>query len=116
MAARLAAWGQSAGGITVGRAITIRPDLFAVAIDQKGVSDTVRFVEATAKGVLNVPEFGSANAEAGFSALYAMSPYAHVKQGGRYPAVLLTTAIKDQRVDPWQMAKMAAPCRQRRRA
>jgi prolyl oligopeptidase len=99
--------GESAGGITVGRAITTRPELFAVAIDQKGVSDTLRF-EATANGALNVSEFGSANTEAGFTALYAMSPYHHVKERTRYPAVLLMTAINDQRVVPWQMAKMAA--------
>ena len=78
-----------------------------MAIDQNGISDTVR-VEATANGAFNVPEFGSATTEPGLNALYAMSPYEHIKKGTPYPAVLLMTAINDQRVVPWQMAKMAA--------
>jgi len=104
---RLAVWGASAGGITVGRAITERPELFAAAIDQVGESDTVR-LEAMPVGVLNTAEFGSTATEAGFNALYAMSPYAHVKSGTPYPAVLLITGMNDVHVIPWQMAKMAA--------
>ena len=33
---------MSAGGILIGRAITERPDLFAVAIDEVGVTNTLR--------------------------------------------------------------------------
>ena len=44
----------------------------------------------------------------GFDGLYAMSPYARVKDGVRYPAVLLTHGINDPRVEPWMSAKMAA--------
>jgi prolyl oligopeptidase len=31
-----------------------------------------------------------------------------VKDGAKYPALLLTTGMTDPRVDPWQAAKMAA--------
>jgi prolyl oligopeptidase len=31
-----------------------------------------------------------------------------VKDGTKYPAVMLTTGMTDPRVDPWQAAKMAA--------
>ncbi|HEV2287457.1 MAG TPA: prolyl oligopeptidase family serine peptidase [Candidatus Acidoferrales bacterium] len=105
--ARLAGSGTSAGGILIGRAITSRPDLFAAAIDWVGVSDMLRF-ETTANGVPNIPEFGSVKTKAGFDALYAMSAYAHIKAGTKYPAVLLMTGANDPRVDPWQMDKMAA--------
>ena len=37
-----------------------------------------------------------------------MSSYAHVVDGTRYPAVMLTTGINDPRVAPWQVAKMSA--------
>lgn len=37
-----------------------------------------------------------------------MSAYAHVHDGARYPAVLLTTGANDPRVAPWIVAKMAA--------
>jgi prolyl oligopeptidase len=105
--AHLAGMGGSAGGITIGRAITERPDLFGAAVIGVGWSDMLR-VETTANGVPNIPEFGSTKTEEGFKALYAMSAYHHVKDKTPYPAVLLTTGINDPRVDPWEAAKMTA--------
>jgi prolyl oligopeptidase len=104
---KLAGQGGSAGGITVGGALTQRPDLFAAIIDNVGVSDNLR-IELSPNGPPNVPEFGSVSTEDGFKGLYAMSAYHHVKDGTAYPAVLLTTGIHDPRVDSWQMAKMTA--------
>jgi len=46
--------------------------------------------------------------EDGFKGLYAMSAYHWVKDGTKYPAVLVTTGFNDPRVDSWQAAKMAA--------
>ena len=43
-----------------------------------------------------------------FKALYAYSPYHHVKDGTRYPDVLFTTGANDPRVDPMQSRKMTA--------
>jgi prolyl oligopeptidase len=72
-----------------------------------GVSDLLRF-EVTQGGDANIPEFGSVKAEADFRALYAISPYHHVKDHTAYPAVLLETGLNDPRVPSWQVAKMAA--------
>jgi prolyl oligopeptidase len=105
--AHLAGMGVSAGGILVGRAITERPDLFAAAIDSVGLTDTLR-VETEAHGTFFIRLGGDVKTKAGFDALYAMSAYAHVQDGTRYPAVLLLTGINDPRNDPWQVAKMAA--------
>ena len=105
--AHLAGEGGSAGGILIGRSITSRPDLFGAAIDVVGCSDMLR-IETTANGVPNIPEFGSVKTEKGFKALYEMSTYHHVQDRTAYPAVLLETGANDPRVDPWQMAKMAA--------
>jgi prolyl oligopeptidase len=104
---RLAGTGGSAGGILIGRAITERPDLFGAAIIQVGCLDMLR-IETTPNGVPNIPEFGSVKTEDGFKGLYEMSSYAHVQDGTKYPAVMLTTGINDPRVEPWQSAKMAA--------
>ena len=104
---RLAGNGGSAGGITVGGALTWRPDLFGAIIDQVGMSDALRF-ETEPNGPPNVPEFGSTRDEAGFHGLYAMSPYAHVRDGTAYPAVMFITGANDSRVAPWHMMKMAA--------
>jgi prolyl oligopeptidase len=76
-------------------------------ISQVGVSNPLR-AEFSQNGPPNVPEFGSVKTENGFKGLLAMDSYVHVKDGEKYPAVLLTTGITDPRVDPWQAAKMAA--------
>ncbi len=105
--AKLAGEGGSAGGILIGRAITERPDLFAVAIPRVGCLNQVR-LETTPNGVNNTPEFGSCESEAGFQALYAMDAFLHVRDGVNYPAMLITHGITDPRVEPWQSAKFAA--------
>ncbi len=105
--AKLAGEGVSAGGILIGRAITDRPDLFAVAIPRVGCLNQVRF-ETTPNGVNNTPEFGSCETEAGFQALYEMDSFLHVRDGVNYPAMLITHGITDPRVEPWQSAKFAA--------
>jgi prolyl oligopeptidase len=103
----LAGRGGSAGGMTVGGALTWRPDLFSVILDQVGVSDTLR-VELTPNGPPNISELGSVQNEEGFHGLYAMGAYFHVRDGTAYPAVLFTTGANDPRVAPWQMTKMTA--------
>jgi prolyl oligopeptidase len=70
----LAGRGGSAGGITVGGALTWRPDLFSVILDQVGISDTLR-VELTPNGPPNISELGSVQNEEGFHGLYAMGAY-----------------------------------------
>lgn len=106
-ARQLAILGGSAGGITVGRAMTERPDLFAAVISKVGMSNPLR-AEFEPNGQPNVPEFGSIGDEAGYRALKAMDSYYAVKEGVRYPAILLTTSSNDVRVAPHNAAKMAA--------
>jgi prolyl oligopeptidase len=106
-AARLGGRGGSAGGITMGGAITQAPQLFAAILDEVPVSDALRS-EFSQNGPPNIPEFGSVTNEQGFKNLYAVSAVQHVVPGGKYPAVLLNTGLNDPRVDPWQAAKMAA--------
>jgi prolyl oligopeptidase len=105
--AHLGILGGSAGGILVGRAMTERPDLFAAVIAAVGDMDMVR-TELTPNGVPNIPEFGTHANEAGFRALLAMSSYHQVKDGVKYPAVLLTHGVNDPRVEVWHSSKMAA--------
>ncbi len=105
--AKLGIMGGSAGGILVGRAMTERPDLFAAVIPAVGALDGIRF-ESTPNGVPNIPEFGSIKTEAGFKSLLAMSTYANILDGTRYPAILLTHGVNDPRVEVWQSTKTAA--------
>ena len=104
---RIGIYGGSAGGIFVGRAITERPELFAAAVPSVGVMDMVR-AESSANGVANIPEFGTVKNEDEFRALLAMSSYHHIKDGVKYPAVMLVHGVNDTRVDVWQSAKFAS--------
>jgi prolyl oligopeptidase len=104
---KLALRGTSAGGITIGGALTQRPDLFALAIVNVGEVNALRS-EAGPNGAVNTPEFGSVKDADGFKALSGMDAYQHVKDGTAYPTVLLITGANDPRVDPWQLFKMTA--------
>jgi prolyl oligopeptidase len=104
---RLGTWGASAGGITVGMALVDRPDLFAAVIEVAAGPDMIRF-ERTPNGPGNIIEFGTVKDRAGFDGLLKMSAYHHVKNGTRYPAVLIETGFNDPRALPWESAKMAA--------
>jgi len=103
----LAGWGGSAGGILIGNAIAERPDLFGAAWIMVGVSNPLRF-ETTESGLANTAEFGSVTTEEGFKALLGMDAYHKIKDGVKYPAVILTHGGNDPRVPPWMSTKMAA--------
>lgn len=63
---------------------------------------------ASANGAANIPEFGTVKNEGEFRALLAMSSYHHVKDGTKYPPVMLIHGVNDIRVDVWQSLKMAS--------
>ena len=99
--------GASGGGITVGMAMTERPDLFAGVIDGVPAANTLR-AEFAPNGPPNIPEFGTVTSKSGFKNLYAMDTLQHIKIGTRYPAVLITVGLNDARVAPWEPAKLTA--------
>jgi prolyl oligopeptidase len=103
----LAIGGRSAGGITVGRAMTERPDLFAAVVDGVGWSNPLRYV-VEQNGYGEEPEWGAISDAAGYRALKSIDSYQAVKDGTPYPAVLLTTGVTDPRVAPFHVAKMTA--------
>ena len=104
---RLAIGGRSAGGITVGRALTERPDLFAAVVSGVGWHNPLRYV-AEQNGYGEEPEWGAISDPAGFRALKSIDSYQAVVNGTKYAAVLLTTGVTDPRVAPFHPAKMAA--------
>jgi prolyl oligopeptidase len=106
-AARLGALGGSNGGLLMGAILVQRPDLFRAVVSEVGIYDMLR-VELTPNGAFNVTEFGTVKDPEQFKALYAYSPYHHVRDGAAYPAVLLTAGEHDGRVDPYNSRKMAA--------
>ena len=105
--AHLAIMGGSNGGLLMGAAFTQRPDLFRAVVSFVGIYDMLR-VELDPNGAFNVTEFGTVKDSEQFKALYAYSPYHHVKDGTAYPAILLPTGENDHRVNPMQSRKMTA--------
>ena len=105
--AHLIAEGTSAGGILIGRAITERPDLFAVGINNVPVSNPLRG-ENRPNGAYDSQEFGTVKDSAEAKGLMEMDAYLHVKQNVNYPAVIAVGGINDTRVPVWQPAKFVA--------
>jgi prolyl oligopeptidase len=103
----LGVMGTSAGGIFVGRTVTTAPELFAAAIFNVGVMDTIRS-EESANGITNISEFGTVKKLAEFKALLEMSTYHQIKDGTAYPAVMFVHGMNDPRVDVWESGKAAA--------
>ncbi len=91
----------------MGAALTQQPQLFRAVVSYVGIYDMVR-VERDPNGTFNVTEYGSVRDPEQFRALYAYSPYHHVKDGTAYPAVFLLTGDNDGRVNPAHSRKMTA--------
>lgn len=104
---RLAIRGGSNGGLLMGAAITQRPDAVRAAQVAVPLLDMVRYHRFRIAR-LWIPELGDPDVPDEFAWLHAYSPYHRVIDDTCYPAVLLTTAEEDSRVDPCHARKMAA--------
>lgn len=104
---KLAALGVSAGGITIGRAMTERPDLFKAVCIAVGDLNSTR-AHLMPSGPANYPEFGNPENPEEFRYLLEMDSYQNVKDEVEYPAVLLMTGLNDPKISAWMPSKMAA--------
>lgn len=104
---KLAISGGSNGGLLVGAAMVQRPDLFGAVICSVPLLDMVRY-HLFGSGKTWIPEYGDPDVPEHFQWLYAYSPYHHVKDGTRYPALLMESADSDDRVDPMHARKFVA--------
>jgi prolyl oligopeptidase len=104
---RIGVSGGSNGGLLTGVALTQRPELFGAVYCAVPLLDMLRYQNFLIAR-LWIAEYGSAEDAEQYRWLRAYSPYHHVREGIRYPAVLFTTAEGDSRVDPMHARKMAA--------
>jgi prolyl oligopeptidase len=104
---RLAIRGGSNGGLLVAASMIQRPDLFAVALPAVGVLDMLRYHKFSA-GPFWSADYGSADDPKAVDYLLAYSPLHNLKPGTCFPATLITTADRDDRVVPSHSFKFAA--------
>jgi len=105
--AHLAIMGESNGGLLMGATLTQAPQLFRAVVSRVGIYDMTR-IELDPNGAFNTTEFGTVKDPAQFRAMLAYSPYQHVRDGVRYPAIYMQTGTHDGRVNPAQSRKMIA--------
>lgn len=104
---KLAIYGGSNGGLLVGAAMTQHPEAYGAVVCGVPLLDMVRY-HLFGSGKTWIAEYGSAENADEFAALYAYSPYHHVRAGTKYPPLLMMAADSDDRVDPLHARKFTA--------
>jgi prolyl oligopeptidase len=105
--AKLGMLGGSNGGLLMGAMITQHPSMMRAVVSEVGIYDCLR-TEFWPNGVFNTTEYGSVKNPVQLKALLAYSPYQHVVDGTKYPAILLSEGLNDGRVAPYNSLKFTA--------
>ena len=104
---RLAIFGGSNSGLLVGAAMTQRPDLFRAVVCMVPMLDMLRYHLFDNAHVWK-EEFGTADDQEDFPALFRYSPYHNVRDGTAYPATMIVSGDSDQNCNALHARKMTA--------
>ena len=104
---RLGLSGRSNGGLLVGAVTTQRPDLFGACLPAVGVMDMLRYHKFTI-GWAWASEYGISDEPDQVENLLSYSPLHNIRPNVCYPATLVITADRDDRVVPGHSFKYAA--------
>ncbi|MEL6782370.1 MAG: prolyl oligopeptidase family serine peptidase, partial [Pseudomonadota bacterium] len=110
---RVVGMGGSAGGLLMGAAANMDPDLFAGIIAAVPFVDVINTMsdESLPLTPPEWPEWGNPlTSAADYDQIFAYSPYDQVSDKA-YPAMLITGGLSDPRVTYWEPAKWAAKLR-----
>jgi oligopeptidase B len=110
---KLAILGGSAGGLLVGAAMTMRPDLFAAVVARVPFVDVVTTMSdpTIPLTTFEYDQWGNPDDPQYFNYILSYSPYDNLRPTD-YPDLLLTTGLNDPRVAFWEPAKFAARLRE----
>ncbi len=110
---RLAIRGGSAGGLLIGAALNLRPDVAAVAVAEVPFVDVVTTMSdpSIPLTVIEYDEWGNPEDPEYLEVMASYSPYDNVQEAD-YPAMLVTGGLNDPRVQYWEPAKWVAKLRQ----
>jgi oligopeptidase B len=111
---RLGIRGRSAGGLLVGAALNLRPDLFAFVVAQVPFVDalTTMLDDKLPLTVNEYDEWGDPNDREYYEYIKSYSPYDNVVSTS-FPAMFVTAGLNDPRVSYWEPAKWVAKLRTR---
>jgi oligopeptidase B len=110
---RLVIRGGSAGGLLMGAAANLRPDLFRAVVAEVPFVDclTTMLDASLPLTITEWEEWGNPAADdATYDYLLSYSPYDNVRADA-YPAILATAGLNDPRVQYWEPAKWVAKLR-----
>ncbi len=99
--------GASNGGLLVAATARYYPKLFRAAIPEVGVQDMVRF-SLFRCGQGWIGEYGNRDKMDDLKFLLSISPYNNVNKNMKYPATIVVTSDRDDRVVPMHSYKLAA--------
>lgn len=109
-AQRLAFAGASNGGLLATAVAVQRPELFRAVVADVPITDMLRFHELFT-GAVWIDEYGDPRVEADRAVLRSYSPLHNLREGVRYPQMLLTTSSSDDRVHPGHARRFAEALR-----
>ncbi len=109
---RLAIEGGSAGGLLMGAAINMRPDLFKAVVTRMPFVDVINTMldESLPLTVGEFEEWGNPKIKEQFDYIKSYSPYENLAAKA-YPAMLVKTSFNDSQVMYWEPAKYVARLR-----
>ena len=108
--------GGSAGGMLMGTAINLRPDLFHGVIAQVPFVDVVTTMldESIPLTTGEFEEWGNPQDPEYYAYMKSYSPYDNV-EAKAYPHLLVTTGLHDSQVQYWEPAKWVAKLREKKK-
>jgi oligopeptidase B len=111
-AGRVAIEGGSAGGLLMGAAVNMRPELFRAVLSHVPFVDVMNtMLDASLPlTVAEYEEWGDPNQAEAFEYMRGYSPYDNLRAGA-YPAMLVKTSLNDSQVMYWEPAKYVAKLR-----
>jgi oligopeptidase B len=109
---RLVIQGGSAGGLLMGAAVNMRPDLFKASVAQVPFVDVINTMLDASLPLTTSEyiEWGNPNIKADFDYMMKYSPYDNIK-AQRYPSMLVHVSLNDSQVPYWEGAKFVARLR-----